>query len=106
MILELAVVAQAKTVDTIFAPTRRAMMTVALTIRLPKSLHEEIKLLAEAEGVSINHFLALAAAEKASALRTIDYLRAEANLAQRADFEAFLAAVPNREPEPMDSLTP
>lgn len=36
----------------------------ALTIRLPASVHKEIKALAEAEGVSINQFLTLAAVEK------------------------------------------
>ncbi|MCA9972241.1 MAG: toxin-antitoxin system HicB family antitoxin [Anaerolineales bacterium] len=70
----------------------------ALTIRLPESLHKEIKLLAQAEGVSINQFLTLAAAEKVSALRTVDYLRSEANQGSRADFEAFLAAVPDNPP--------
>ncbi|MFO7679614.1 MAG: YlcI/YnfO family protein [Chloroflexota bacterium] len=63
-----------------------------LTIRLPVSLHREIKELAKEEGVSINQFLTLAAAEKISALRTVDYLRAEAEKGSRADFEAFLAA--------------
>ncbi|MAT97720.1 MAG: toxin-antitoxin system HicB family antitoxin [Anaerolineaceae bacterium] len=76
----------------------------ALTIRLPESLHKEIKRLAQAEGVSINQFLTLAAAEKISALRTIDYLRAEASKGSRADFEAFLAAVPDVEPMEEDRL--
>lgn len=76
----------------------------ALTIRLPESLHKEIKRLAQAEGVSINQFLTLAAAEKISALRTIDYLRAEASKGSRADFEAFLAAVPYVEPMEEDRL--
>ncbi len=49
-----------------------------LTVRLPDSLHKEIKQLAKTDGVSINQFLTLAAAEKVSALRTIDHLRAEA----------------------------
>jgi hypothetical protein len=76
----------------------------ALTIRLPKSLHKEIKLLAQVEGVSINQFLTLAAAEKISALRTVDFLRAEAAKGSRADFEAFLAAVPGDEPMEEDRL--
>lgn len=75
-----------------------------LTIRLPDSLHREIKKLAQVEGVSINHFLTLAAAEKISALRTVDYLRAEASKGSRADFEAFLAAVPDTEPTEEDKL--
>ncbi len=75
-----------------------------LTIRLPDSLHRQIKELAKEEGVSINQFLTLAAAEKISALRTIDYLREEASKGSRADFEAFLAAVPAAEPEEDDRL--
>ncbi len=76
----------------------------ALTIRLPESLHKEIKQLAQAEGVSINQFMTLAAAEKISALRTMDYLRAEASKGSRADFEAFLAAAPDVEPMEDDRL--
>lgn len=76
----------------------------ALTIRLPDSLHREIKQLAQDEGVSINQFLTLAAAEKVSALRTVDYLRAEAQKGSRADFVAFLAAVPDVEPMAEDRL--
>ena len=76
----------------------------ALTIRLPKSLHKEIKRLAKAEGVSINQLLTLAAAEKISALRTADYLREEAAKGSRADFEAFLTAVPDDEPLKDDRL--
>lgn len=76
----------------------------ALTIRLPDSLHKEIKRLAQVEGVSINQFLTLAAAEKISALRTVDYLRAEAAKGSRSDFEAFLTAVPDDDPIEEDSL--
>lgn len=76
----------------------------ALTIRLPNSLHKEIKRLAKAEGVSINQFLTLAAAEKISALRTLDYLRAEASRGSRDDFEAFMAAVSDGEPMAGDEL--
>ncbi len=48
--------------------------------------------------------MTLAAAEKISALRTIDYLRAEANKGSRTDFEAYLAAVPDVEPEEDDRI--
>lgn len=75
-----------------------------LTLRLPDSLHKEIKQLVQSEGISINHFLTLAAAEKISALRTVDYLRAEGAKGSRADFEAFLAAIPDREPEEEDRI--
>ena len=75
-----------------------------LTVRLPDSLHREIKQLAKTDGVSINQFLTLAAAEKVSALRTIDQLRVEAAKGNRKDFEAFLAAVPDVEPIEGDEL--
>jgi uncharacterized protein (DUF1778 family) len=76
-------------------------MTKAVTVRLPDSLYKEIKQLAQADGISLNQFLTLAAAEKASALRT---LRAEASKGNRADFDAFLAAVPDVEPAENDRL--
>ena len=76
----------------------------ALTIRLPNSLHREIKELATLESVSINQFLTLAAMEKISTLRTVDYLRAEARKGSRADFDLFLNSVPDAEPMEEDAL--
>jgi len=75
-----------------------------LTLRLPKSLHENIKNLAKDEGISINQFLVLAAAEKMSALLTKDYLENEAKKGQRKDFEKVLKAVPDIEPDEYDKL--
>ena len=48
-----------------------------LTVRLPDSLHERLKMLAQAEGVSINQFMVLATAEKMSALETENFLALE-----------------------------
>jgi uncharacterized protein (DUF1778 family) len=76
----------------------------ALTIRLPDSIHQTIKKLAKREGCSVNQFLASAAAEKMSALLTLDYLRAEAAEGRREDFESFLAAVPEAEPMETDRV--
>lgn len=76
----------------------------ALTIRLPDSIHQTIKKLAKREGCSVNQFLASAAAEKMSALLTLDYLRAEAAEGRREDFETFLAAVPEAEPMETDRV--
>jgi HicB family. len=39
-------------------------MSKAMSVRLPKYLHREIKKLAEEEGISMNQFIATAAAEK------------------------------------------
>lgn len=76
----------------------------ALTIRLPDSIHQTIKKLAKREGCSVNQFLASAAAEKMSALLTLDYLRAEAAEGRREDFESFLAAVPEAQPMETDRM--
>jgi predicted transcriptional regulator len=75
-----------------------------LTVRLPKSLHAKIKELAQAEGISMNQFLVIAAAEKMAALMTEDYLTREAQQGKRADFEKVLQAVPRVEPEDDDRL--
>jgi uncharacterized protein (DUF1778 family) len=75
-----------------------------ITVRLPKSLHAKIKELAQVEGMSMNQFLVVAAAEKMAALLTEDYLTREAQHGKRADFEKFLHAVPHVEPEDYDRL--
>ena len=46
-----------------------------LSLRIPKSLHEQIRQLAKREGISINQFIASAAAEKMSALLTKNTLK-------------------------------
>lgn len=75
-----------------------------MTVRLPESLHEKIKQLAQDEGISINQFLVVAAAEKMSALMTEDYLQNEAKEGNRKDFDRFMSKVPDVEPASHDSL--
>lgn len=75
-----------------------------MTIRLPESLHDQLKDLAKAEGISINQFLVVAAAEKMSALKTVEFLEAEAKLSSREGFERVLSKVPDVEPEETDRL--
>ena len=75
-----------------------------LTVRLPESLHAKIKELSQAEGISINQFIVVAAAEKMSALLTEDYLSKEAEQGRREDFERFMKKVPDVEPEDFDRL--
>ncbi|MFD0930664.1 toxin-antitoxin system HicB family antitoxin [Methylophilus glucosoxydans] len=67
----------------------------ALTIRIPESLHQNLKALAEREGISANQFIASAVAEKMASVLTLNYLKSEATQAKRGDFEAFLDAVPD-----------
>ncbi|HQQ69624.1 MAG TPA: YlcI/YnfO family protein [Alicycliphilus sp.] len=74
----------------------------ALTIRLPNSVHQKVKELAQRDDVSINQFIASAVAEKMASVLTLDYLRAEAALGQRSAFDSFLARVPEQPPQTGD----
>lgn len=75
-----------------------------LSIRVPDSLHRAIKELASKDGYSMNQFLITAAAEKLSALETVDYLRERAKRAKLKDFDRLLASVPNTKPDMGDEL--
>ena len=46
----------------------------ALSLRLPKSLHEQLREVAQEEGISVNQFVMLAVAEKVASLSAIEYL--------------------------------
>lgn len=75
-----------------------------LSLRLPASLHRNLRELAEREGVSINRIINAAVGEKVAALQTLDYLRARAKRGSRAAFDAVLAKVPDVEPPDYDRL--
>ena len=74
----------------------------ALTVRLPNSVHETIKDLAKRDGISVNQFIASAAAEKMASFLTVDYLKREAAKGSRKDFDKLLRKVPNVAPSPGD----
>lgn len=76
-----------------------------LSLRLPESLHRELRDLARREGVSINQVISSAVGEKLASLKTLDYLRERARRGSRARFEQILAKVPNVEPEVADRLS-
>lgn len=75
-----------------------------LSLRLPDSLHNQIRLLAKQEGVSINQLVASAAAEKVAALLTEEYLETRARRASRQKFRAVLNKVPDAAPAPEDEI--
>lgn len=72
------------------------MSTVRVTI--PESLYQTVCGLAQHEHVSVNHFFALALAEKVSALMTEDYLEQRAKRGSKAKFEQAMAKVARIEP--------
>ena len=69
-----------------------------LSLRLPESLHRQVKLLAEREGISMNQLLATAAAEKISALATEEYLMGRSARGSGQRFRKILAKVPDVAP--------
>jgi hypothetical protein len=75
-----------------------------LTIELPDSLYSKIQELAERDGISLSQFVAIAAAEKMSALLTKEYLKSEAALGSRKDFVRALDKAPDVPPGPGDEL--
>lgn len=78
----------------------------ALTLRLPESLHNEVRELAQRDKVSINQFVTLAVAEKVTALRTLDYIEQRAQRGSRKQFDRVLDKIVQAglEPLPEDQL--
>jgi predicted transcriptional regulator len=75
-----------------------------MSLRLPESLHQKVRELAQQEGVSINQLVATALAEKVAALMTVDYLAERAGRGSRKEFERVLAKVKDRQPMRADEL--
>ncbi len=75
-----------------------------LSLRLPESLHQNAKLFAQREGISVNQLAATALAEKLAALATEDYLAQRAKRASRSKFKSALAKVPDAPAMPGDEL--
>ena len=76
----------------------------ALTVRLPNSVHQKVRELAEREEISVNQFIASAVSEKMASVLTIVYLKAESAKGNRSDFDYFLSMVPNNAPLAGDEL--
>jgi uncharacterized protein (DUF1778 family) len=76
----------------------------ALSIRLPKSLHEQLREVAQEEGISVNQFVMLAVAEKVTALSAVEYLEKRAGRGSRERFLEVLNKAPDVEPEEFDRL--
>jgi len=75
-----------------------------ISLRLPESLHESARALAEKENISINQLITLALAEKVSALMTEEYLGKRAKRGSKQKFRKAMAKVADVEPEEYDKL--
>jgi hypothetical protein len=73
-------------------------------LRVPESLFEYARRVAEEEKVSMNQFFVTAIAEKVSALKTESYFRERMSRGHDAGFDAWLDASPNHPPVEGDEL--
>lgn len=73
-------------------------------LRLQKSLLDEVKRIAAAEGTTINQFINVAVAEKAAALRTEAYFRERVGRAELDSFDRILEKAGTEPPRPGDEL--
>lgn len=58
----------------------------SLSLRLPDSLHGQVRELAQRDRISINQFVTLAMAEKVASRRTLDYFEQRARQSSREHF--------------------
>ncbi len=73
-----------------------------LSVRIPDSIHAEIKKLSKEEKISINQFIASAVTEKVTALETENYLLERSSKADREKFLKILEKVPDIESTEME----
>jgi hypothetical protein len=77
-----------------------------VSLRLPGSLHQRARILASQDGVSINHFITLALAEKVAVLENAGYLQERGT---RSDIDAALAVLDkaaDQKPSAQDRINP
>jgi len=75
-----------------------------LTLELPESFQRRAALLAGLDQMSFEQFVALAVAEKLSAMESVELLQREVAGAKREAFDRYLAAVPDADPIDTDRL--
>ena len=76
----------------------------ALTVRLPNSVHQKVRELAQRDEISVNQFIAAAVSEKMASVMTLDYLKLEAAKGSRSDFDRFMNMVPSEHVAEDDEL--
>jgi len=76
----------------------------AISLRLPDSLHNRVRVLSGNDRISINQFVATAVAEKISALDTEEYIASRAKRASRKKFEHALSMIADVKPDKQDQF--
>ena len=86
-----------------FPPNREDVMKT-ISVRLPDYLYSALEEAAKKQNVSMNQLVALAVAEKLSALASEEYVERRAVRGSRERFERAMSKVPDVEPSTEDRL--
>lgn len=73
-------------------------------LRLPRSVKGEVERWAKRDGVSMNQFMAIAVAEKLSALETVEFFRQRVKRANFAEFDRIMSRTGGEPPREGDEL--
>ena len=73
-------------------------------LRLPRSVRAEVERRSEADGVSINQFVATAVAEKLAAMNTAAFFTERRNRADFAAFDRLMRRKRSEAPQPDDMV--
>jgi len=80
--------------------------TSTYPLRLPKSLKDEVAKVAKRNGTSVNQFIAIAVAEKISALETEEFFAERAKDAELGAFRTILFRPGGEPPRSGDEIDP
>jgi hypothetical protein len=76
-----------------------------IPVKLPPSLGNAARKLAEEDGVSLNQWVSLAVAQKISSVETAEaFFKRISQGAEQVDFLEILRSAPDRTPDPGDEL--
>jgi hypothetical protein len=76
----------------------------AYPLKISTSLRKAATRLAKEDGVSLNHWINMAIAQKIGATETAEYYRRQSGEPQRDDLRIILDKIPDCPPEPGDEI--
>ena len=75
-----------------------------LSLRIPDSIHKQVKSLSKKDHISINQFISSALSEKLSAYMTEEYIAKRAKRSSKSKFKAAMNKVPDEAPDIFDKI--
>ena len=82
------------------------MNKATIPVKLPPSLGNAARKLAEEDGITLNQWVSLAVAQKISSVETAEaFFKRRSQGADQVDFVELLRNAPDRLPDPGDELT-